>query len=259
MNDQIERESCIHGNKWDTLHNGYFSDPVIAAPFIEVIKKVATQLKPDVIADLGGGTGFISGMLAASELNDISFIDIDHSGKQLKVAKKNNIKTLYMNIKKFARNDIADAGQKVLFIMRSALHYFGQKGMPDLLEHLRKQARAGEYFVHQSASFEKDVEANCLNRLYKLMHTKKWYPSESQLSQNLKNNGWKVEEKLNAPPLFLTSDDLATRYTLEDKDLKNICQELTSAYPTQSHLFKARDHKTFDAWLHYKIFVCKAV
>jgi hypothetical protein len=63
-------------------------------------------------------------------------------------------------------------------MMRSVLHYFGKDGLRPVLRHLRAQAKPGEYFIHQTASFERVRDANCLNNLYAMMRTQKWYPTD---------------------------------------------------------------------------------
>ena len=59
MNRFIGKEKGIHGPCCDSLHQGYFSDPHVAAAFNEKITEAVAHLHPGVIVDLGGGTGFL--------------------------------------------------------------------------------------------------------------------------------------------------------------------------------------------------------
>ena len=101
-------------------------------------------------------------------------------------------------------------------MMRSVLHYFGEAGLLPVLLHLHSQAREGEIFVHQTASFEDKRDAACLNALYRHMHSDKWYPTVSELESSMTKAGWRVTDMSPAPALLLTSDDLARRYALTD-------------------------------------------
>jgi len=37
IDQQINREIGIHGQKWNSMHDGYFSDAIMATPLIEKI------------------------------------------------------------------------------------------------------------------------------------------------------------------------------------------------------------------------------
>jgi hypothetical protein len=54
MNRQIDRERDVHGTRWNTVHDGYFGDPAVAAPLIRTIRDQACRSKPSTIVDLGG-------------------------------------------------------------------------------------------------------------------------------------------------------------------------------------------------------------
>ncbi|MBN2250974.1 MAG: hypothetical protein JW724_02730, partial [Candidatus Altiarchaeota archaeon] len=57
--ESVRREMKIHGTRWESFHHRYFSDPEVAEPLTEAILSAVDAARPDVIADLGGGTGFL--------------------------------------------------------------------------------------------------------------------------------------------------------------------------------------------------------
>jgi len=56
-----------------------------------------------------------------------------------------------------------------------------EAGLLPALLHLHSQARKGEIFLHQTASFEDKWDADCLNALYRHMNSDKWYPQSANL------------------------------------------------------------------------------
>ena len=142
--------------------------------------------------------------------------------------------------------------------MRSVLHYFGENGITPLLRHLRDQAQEGEFFLHQSASFENEADAVCLNTLYKLMRTHKWYPTLNDLQKRLTESGWRVTVTTPAPSLLLTSDDLALRYALDTSDLVRIRDKMAEEFGKTNNVFRSKK-SGFQVDLHYQIYTCVAV
>ena len=67
MKNQIARELNIHGESWDNLHGGYFSDPDIAAPLLNKVRELIQETSPEMIVDLGGGTGYLLSQLDADQ------------------------------------------------------------------------------------------------------------------------------------------------------------------------------------------------
>lgn len=258
--NEIARESRIHGRKWDNLHDGYFSDPVVAAPFIdEVLKRIEKQ-PPEIMVDFGGGTGFISSLLSCTDVgSNILYVDIDHSARQLDEACKRNVCVMNRKIHEVKRLDITPEERSLFFLMRSVLHYFGQEGLSYILEHVRRQSRVGEYFIHQSASFEKRHEAHCLNLLYRLMKTDKWYPDRELMCRELEVSGWRVISVLPAPTLLLRSEDLMVRYGLTEKIIKDIIRAISTGFPSMPDIFRVKGDCAFDAELRYMIYTCLAV
>jgi hypothetical protein len=153
----------------------------------------------------------------------------------------------------------------MLLMMRSVLHYFGEHGLGPALSHLRSQAKGGERFVHQTACFEAEQGAACLNALYHKMRTGKSYPTAGQLHTHLTDAGWRPADAASeragtqpAPPLELTSRDLARRYGLSPGDVARIRAEMSEQFGQIPGVFELQPG-AFTAWLHYRIWSCTAV
>ena len=253
MDNEISKEINQHGSNWGKLHNGYFTDVNVAAPLIGKIKSAIAISKPQAVVDLGGGTGFILSELTKNNIpTAIRLVNIDVSGKQLKNLKNKRIETICGSLADFKRSDIRNKST-ILFIMRSALHYFGRDGLSPTLNHLRKQTEKGEFFIHQTACFERQEDADRINKIYRMMGTGKWYPTVYQLSSLLETAGWKIESSLSAPKLPLACNDLTERYNLSSQTVLKICNEISK--------YSSRTENTDNGlwgYLHYKIFTCVA-
>ncbi len=260
IDEQIKRESGIHGEPWDSLHNGYFSDTLVAHPLIETIVRHLSDAVPDVIVDLGGGTGFILRELIAKGVTANIFpVNLDCSETQLDAMGKSDICCINRMISEFSRSDLfTNEEKRVFFIMRSVLHYFGQNGLVDILQHIRNQAQKGEMFIHQSACFESEVEARCLNGLYREMGTPKWYPVIKEIQNKMMAANWQVIEECPAPPLKLSSPELGQRYGLDAQSVVEIRNKLLNEFGEIENIFQCTNDG-FVAYLHYSIFVARAV
>ena len=259
MEDHIGTEKIVHGQQWGTLHGGYFSDPAIARPLIEAAKGILAKSPADIVVDLGGGTGFLLSQLAFHGIGSgIALVNVDCSEAQLDLTDENSISSVCTSIGGFRRSTIAAEQKRCFFLMRSVLHYLGESGVTPLLRHLRDQAKEGEFFLHQSASFDNEDEAVCLNSLYKQMHTHKWYPTVNDLKKRLADSGWRVTATTPTHTLLLTSDDLGRRYALDASDLVRIRDTMARAFGKTNGVFRITP-SGFHANLHYHIYTCKAV
>lgn len=255
---QIEIESAIHGAHWQRFHGGYFSDPAAAAPYIGLILNAINISNPGVIVDLGGGTGFVLKELIKHSTDPrILFVNLDLSGKQLEAAESDRILRVRRSMTEFRRADVCDETARFLFVMRSALHYCGRRGMIPFLRHLRAQMTKGEFFVHQTACFDNAADASCVNKLYEHMGTSKWYPQTKYLLSCLEKEGWSVTSVAFAPKLPLTSQDLAKRYRLSKDRLSEIRDDLLRRFGEKENIFESTP-KGFRAFLPYQIFTCAA-
>lgn len=258
MIDPVGREASSHGRNWEALHDGYFSDPGIAAPLVEKIRDGIASSKPDLIIDLGGGTGFLLQQLLRNNLaSGIQLLNVDVSPKQLEQAFDRHIRTVQRSLTDFVRADAATPGERLLFIMRSVLHYYGRDGLEPVLKHLRAQMQTGELFVHQTACSDDQADADFINLLYGRMNTGKWYPLSGEFVQTLENCGWAVDSVSPAPALRVTSRDLGTRYGFDDAGMNRIRGEIVERFGRKRGVFELTPDG-FHAYLHYKLFTCIA-
>jgi SAM-dependent methyltransferase len=258
MIDPVGKEANIHGKEWHALHDGYFSDPSVAAPLIQEIRNAISTSKPDVIVDLGGGTGFLLTELIRNNIaSGIDLVNLDVSPRQLEMASAKQIRTLHRSLTDFARADVAGADKRLLFIMRSVLHYHGRDGLTPLLQHLRNQVQTGEMFVHQTACFDAQHDADCISLLYEQMQTGKWYSTFDTIHQSLKETGWAAKSISPAPTLSLTSRDLGKRYGIGPVRMDEIRSDIAKRFGEKNDVFKLTADG-FCAYLHYKVFVCVA-
>ncbi|HAW57853.1 MAG TPA: hypothetical protein DCX03_02365 [Bacteroidales bacterium] len=259
INDQVNREIGIHGQKWNEMHEGYFSSPLVAHPLVETITKYLLGLPADVLVDLGGGTGFILLELIAKGITtNIIPINLDCSETQLEAMEKSGIFCVNRSISDFKRHDLSPLDKSIFFIMRSVLHYFGKDGLIPILRHIRNQARQKEIFIHQTACFKNAEEARCINFLYKEMHTQKWYPTIAELHDSMTTTDWQIMETFPALPLKLTSAELGLRYGLDLQSLENICSRVNARFGEIENVFQLTSNG-FVAHLCYNICVSKAV
>lgn len=259
MSGELGTERGVHGLAWGQVHGGYFSDPAVARPLLEAVQTEWGASRPDVIVDLGGGTGFLLTQLRSFGIGaGTRLVNLDHSPEQLEVAAGAGIISVRGAVDEFQRADVVPAGRKALFMMRSVLHYAGETGLIPLLWHLRAQMESGECWIHQTACFERQKDADCLNALYRRMRTRKWYPTRAGLEQRLAAAGWQVESVSPAPPLKLESGELGRRYGLEAPALLRIGTEMAAEFSRQGPVFQ-QQLRGFQAELHYCIFSCRAV
>ena len=206
--ESVKREMKIHGQRWGSFHHHYFASPKVAEPLVEAILSAVDAARPEVIADLGGGTGFLlKELLRRRPLKGVRLVDVDVSDLQLSACDDERIERLLASAASVTRRDLGAEDQRLLLAARSLLHYFGCSGLQPLLRHLRGQLHEGERFVHQSACFADDGDAACLNRVYGMMKTEKWYFTIDELEAALKEAGFSLCEVRAAPPLRLDSCD----------------------------------------------------
>jgi len=257
--DSIKREMKIHGQRWGSFHHHYFADPEVAEPLTAATLSAVDAAHPDVIADLGGGTGFLlKELLKRRPLPGVRLVDVDVSDVQLSACKDEGIERLFASAASVTRRDLGAEDRRLLLVARSLLHYFGCSGLQPLLRHLRGQLRRGELFVHQSACFEDSEDAACLNCIYGMMKTEKWYFAIDDLEAALEKADFSLCEIRPAPPLRLDSGDLAERYELSAEQVASIREKVRREFGERPGVFTTSGDG-FTAWLHYSIFTCRAV
>ncbi len=258
MEDNIGTETRVYGRYWGKLHGGYFSNPAIARPLLETVLGILTESPADVVLDLGGGTGFLLSQLRSRGIaGDAVLVNLDRARAQVVLSEEEGISSLQTSIANFRRGEVAAEDSRIFFLMRSVLHYYGKDGLAPLLGCLREHAREGEFFVHQTASFDSEEEASCLNALYRYMRTHKWYPTTDDLQNHLEKNGWRVTKTAPAPPLLLTSDDLGRRYALDENDIGRIRNLMADEFGGRNSAFRLLP-TGFQAELRYRIYTCVA-
>ena len=259
MRKQTDPEQAVHGAPWAQIHGGYFSDPEVARPLVDVVNRIRAQADPDVIVDLGGGTGFLLAQIRACGVGrEPAWVDLDCSPAQLQMAREAGITVVNGTVDSFRRADVVPAGARALFLMRSVLHYSGEAGLAPLLRHLRAQALPGEFWVHQTACFHDERDAACLNSLYQRMQTGKWYPTADGLDKLLHQTGWQSEDNFPASALHLESSELALRYKLTHDEIRGIARKMLLEYGQNQSVYHS-GNDGFMAELHYRIFVSRAV
>lgn len=251
-------EQKVHGSSWGHVHGGYFADPEVARPLVEAVREIWIASRPEVIVDFGGGTGFLLLQLRAEGISaETALVNLDCSAAQLEVADASGISSVCGAVDGFQRAEVVPEGRKALFLMRSVLHYAGEAGLSPLLRHIRKQTAVGEHWIHQTACFERQEEADCLNELYRRMHTGKWYPTVADLHARLEETGWRVDSVRPAPVLHLGSEELGLRYGLDDAELRRIGEDMLAEFGGQGEALRPF-RGGFQADLHYRLFVCSA-
>ena len=253
-----DKERTLYGRKWNNIHEGYFSDPAVAAPFIDAISSAMRESHPTVVADLGGGTGFILAvLLERGENGSALFVDVDSSPEQLAQAVDPRINCIPCSIPETRRELLVSPEGTLLLCMRSVLHYFGRSGLRPVLSHLRSLMCAGEYLVHQTASFEDVRGQEILNTIYEGMDTGKWYPTLEELALSMRDEGWEVVSVEPAPSLALSMIELAERYGMTAKALSAIGLEIERKYGSTPGVFMPCE-QGFTTYLDYHILKCRA-
>lgn len=251
-------EQSVHGLAWGRQHGGYFGDPEVARAMVDAVRGIWGQADPDAVVDLGGGTGFWLTQLREAGLGrPAALVVLDASVEQLGQAAAAGLECVQGSVDTFRRSEVAPERGRILYVMRSVLHYTGEQGWRRLLRHIRRQAEPGEYWVHQTACFERREDAACLNALYRKMRTDKWYPTVRALGLALESSGWDVVSTSPAPTLHLKSGELGTRYGLDAAELKQIQREMGAEHGADNPVFHAAEDG-FQAELPYRIWVCRA-
>ena len=255
---KIDLEKNIHGKKWNKAHGGYFANPTVSYSYLTEILTTLKKSKPDVLTDLGGGTGYIlSELLQKGIPESIKLVNIDLSDAQLSQVHSDRIKKVNISFTNFTRNKLADPNQQFMFIARSILHYVSRNELMNLLAHIRSQMRPGEIFLHQTACFKMKQDADCLNSLYEQMNTGKWYPVLTELQQHLEKNGFKIVDVKPGPALPLKQAELSERYVIPSEKMAIISKKLQNKFGAIKDVIEFSD-KNFTAYLHYHIYFCVA-
>jgi len=126
--ESVQKELEVHGQRWASIFDGYFSDPEVARPLVEAVERAIDASRPAVVADLGGGTGFVLEELLRRGLRGIRLVNVDVSEKQLGVCEERRIVPLRASADKVVRHQLLGEDERLLLMARSMFHYFGRSG-----------------------------------------------------------------------------------------------------------------------------------
>ena len=212
------------------------------------------------MVDLGGGTGFILKQLLKQQHfpKRIRLVNVDTSPLQHSENRDKPIINIQTSIDRLTRKQLQPNKNGLMLIARSILHYFGEENLKHILQHIRSILKNGEIFIHQTACFQNIIDAQCLNEIYKLMGTQKWYTTIDSLKSVMDDVGFQVYDIRNASNLQLDSKDLMERYQLNPEQVTAIQKQIEQKYGQKTQIYTCAPHH-FTAWLHYNIFSCKAI
>lgn len=255
-----KKEQKLYGRNWNTVHGGYFADPLIASPLVEAILDAAYAVRPAVIADLGGATGFL--LSEVESKIDLSpppkLVCVDAARAQLDCC-PDPISTLECEIEDVERGMLVEPGKKLMLCMRSVLHYRGAGVLDSKLLRFRSMLEPGEYLVHQTICFPSEIDASVGNLLYERMKTGKWFPTAGFLMDSLKRVGFEIIETRPAAPIALTSTELEKRYDIDHDTMMSIGEEMERRCGGQLSTVYQRSRTGFTAYLEYVVMTCVAV
>jgi SAM-dependent methyltransferase len=222
--DCISKEKSSHGDAWRSVHGSYFADPEIARPLVDDVLVAFGSGRPDTVADIGGGTGFVlSELLQRKGTEGIRMVNVDASQEQLEACHGTRLERICSSVMELKRGDLVAESGRLFLVSRSVLHYFGREGQSAFLSKMRSLLRPGEVFVHQPACFETPELSACMNELYPLMGVDKCYHTPSELEGMHHRAGFEVLCSRPGPSLDLRSEDLAARYHLGPERVEELC------------------------------------
>ncbi|MFA6584526.1 MAG: hypothetical protein WCS77_09540 [Elusimicrobiaceae bacterium] len=258
MNKTLHTEQHVHGKNWAAQHGGYFSNPAKARPLVNALLARSAAVQPAVLADLGGGTGFILSLYRKGAAGKKTrLVNIDISLKQLEACRRPHIRCVNSHVGKLGRSDIMEnCSGPLMLTMRSLLHYTGGRSRwAAFLRGARGLCEKGEYFIHQTACFDAKADATLMNTVYRLMRTEKRYPQTEDLIQLLEETGWEVLEVLPAPPIHFNGDEMRDRYGLSASDIEAVAEAVAKSGGRSAAVHPSHG---FTGFLEYRIFVCRA-
>lgn len=254
--DNVSKELHYHGGKWATAHGSYFSDPVNAKPLVDEAFKSAESFRPNIIADIGGGTGFLLDQVRERFNGDAPrLLNIDVSRDQLDQCRGMDV--MLCSALDLRRQALVREKERLMLISRSVMHYFGKDQQDRFLSSLRSVMEEGEMMVQQPASFATEEECECMNILYPMMGVDKFYLTPEGLRKAHERNGFEVVSMKAAPPLDLRSEDLADRYDISDENMRKMCG-IMRRYRLHEQGFEVND-RSFRGPFTYVIVTARAI
>jgi len=258
MAGSTSNEKKLYGETWNEVYGGYFADPEVAAPLIDSILLAADECAPAVIADLGGGTGFVLSQVAGrmGGPRPVRLVCVDVAREQLDDCPE-PLGVLQCSVEDLRREMLVERGEGLLLCMRSVMHYFGRDALEADVAGMRSALEPGEYLVHQTICFDEEVDQESANLVYELMDTGKWYPTDAQLATVMEAGGFKVVLKRKAPSLPITDSELMLRYDVDAASMERIGRELAAQCGDRRRVYIPRDDG-FTVRLDYIVMTCLA-
>lgn len=253
-------EQKLYGKTWDTVHGGYFANPLIASPLVEAILDTAHAARPTVLADLGGGTGFLLNEVAGTaDWSPLpALVCVDTALDQLECCPQ-PITTLECAVQDATRDMLVESDGSLMICMRSVLHYLGEERLKPDLGHFRSILEPGEFLVHQTICFSSEEDTAIGNLLYDRMDTGKWFPTVDYLEAALKEEGFKLADIRPAAPICLTSDELEERYGIDHSTMMEIGAEMERLSSGCLSEVYHRSRNGFTTYLDYLVMTCIAL
>lgn len=227
-----EEEKQIHGTKWSNVLEGHFFNKNVSFPFIKFITEKLVETTPDIVVDIGGGTGFLLNQLINNGIDeikkDIKLINIDMSEIQITNIINKRIIGYESSAINFSRSLLdKNDDKKITFIMRYVLHYFGPNVIKDALTNIRSQMKTGELLIHHTLCTDTEEDGIVINYFYRNFagiynKSHKWIPSFQQIEELLNSSGFIIANVKNADLASYSQDILISRYKITKKDIDEI-------------------------------------
>jgi len=260
-----EEEKNMHGSKWEKTLNGVFFDSNISSPFINFIINAIDKNIPDVIADIGGGTGFLLDQLIKNGIDnikkDIKLINIDVSKAQVADIINKRIIGYQASATNFTRSffDKSD-DQKITLIMRYVLHYFGSKKIKNALTNIRSQMKEGELLIHHTLCTDTEEDGVVINYFFQNFagiynESHKRIPSFKQIVELLNSSGFITTDIKIAEIELYTQNLLVSRYKITEEDIGKI-KEFAKNHSCRLY---RENEKGINLDLPSRFFCCKAI
>ncbi len=184
--------------------------------------------RPDVLVDIGGGSGSIISQLAERDAwRKVRFMNLDLSYENGNISQGTGPFSSSSHGAEIKREKLVEEGQRLMMINRSPLQTLGMDNQRPFISKMRRLMRPGEAIVMQVSCFDSEEAKDCMNTLQSLMGTGDWYPTRSLVESMMKASGWEVLGWNDSPPMEIRSEDLKGRYGLSYRELASMRDVVT--------------------------------
>ena len=190
------------GDRWYNDHIDYFSDPDVARPYIGAIIDIMVSQRPNVLADIGGGSGSITSQLAERDAwKKVRFMNLDLSYENGHISRGEGPFSSCGYRAELKREELVEEGQRLMMINRSPLQTLGVDNQRPFISRIRRLMRPGEAIVMQVSCFDSEEAKDCMNTIQSLMGTGDWYPTRSLVESMMNASDWEVLGWNDSPPM----------------------------------------------------------